>query len=296
MRDLKELIGASGGEALSYTCRSVRSIGKELRKNGLGVSDLAVTGLLKEAGYSPQPANRKTAIGRQHPDLEAQFRYIDKKARLYMGRGEAVLHIDLKKPKAGAGPLAYGGGLQKQLGAASPYGVYRLFANAGYESAALEAADAAFAAGSLREWWSGWGAGRYGRTGRALITGNFCWGSAGLREFQALADDLGLELSLLCFPPGTARWESVGQQYFSFRGPGGGGEPLISGAVIVTLAGAGRMEPGAVWGYAPGFPASRRGEAKARPHEFRGEWNLTVQPRRKRGRPSRKAAPAGPGG
>ncbi len=41
--------------------------------------------------------NAKTTEGAQHPDRDAQFRYINKTAKARLGRGLPVISVDTKK-------------------------------------------------------------------------------------------------------------------------------------------------------------------------------------------------------
>ena len=63
--------------ALRWTSKSTRAIADELGRQGHPLSDKTVARCLDEMGYSLQ-ANRKTQEGRQHPDRDAQFRYINR--------------------------------------------------------------------------------------------------------------------------------------------------------------------------------------------------------------------------
>jgi Rhodopirellula transposase DDE domain len=47
-------------------------------------------------GYSLQ-ANAKTIEGAGHPDRNAQFEYVDDKARRFLARGEPVISVDTKE-------------------------------------------------------------------------------------------------------------------------------------------------------------------------------------------------------
>ncbi|GAA3815328.1 hypothetical protein GCM10022206_62250 [Streptomyces chiangmaiensis] len=42
-------------------------------------------------------AGAKTIEGKQHPDRDAQFRYINERARQHMGAGQPVISVDTKK-------------------------------------------------------------------------------------------------------------------------------------------------------------------------------------------------------
>ena len=52
--------------------------------------------LLREQGFSLQ-GNAKVAEGRQHPDRDGQFRYINEQAREHLAAGDPVISVDAKK-------------------------------------------------------------------------------------------------------------------------------------------------------------------------------------------------------
>jgi DDE family transposase len=52
--------------------------------------------LLKREGFSLQ-ANVKTLEGAQHPDRDAQFRYLNEQAKDHQADGEPVISVDTKK-------------------------------------------------------------------------------------------------------------------------------------------------------------------------------------------------------
>jgi transposase len=61
---------------LRWTCKSVRQLAMELKRQQYVISPRSVADLLREAGYSLQ-GNRKTREGGQHPDRNAQFEFIN---------------------------------------------------------------------------------------------------------------------------------------------------------------------------------------------------------------------------
>src|SRR5437762_13271490 len=79
-RVLARLVEAStAGDPMSYllwTNKSTRTLADELERHGYAVSHVTVARCLQELGYSLQ-ANVKTIEGTQHPDRDAQFRYLN---------------------------------------------------------------------------------------------------------------------------------------------------------------------------------------------------------------------------
>ena len=59
--------------------------------------------LLKDHDYSLQ-ANTKTIEGRQHPDRDAQFRYINEQVTVFLAAGQPVISVDTKKKVRRDGP------------------------------------------------------------------------------------------------------------------------------------------------------------------------------------------------
>ena len=60
------------------------------------MSHALVAALLHELDFSLQ-ANAKTIEGKQHPERDAQFRYLNEQVRRYLQRGEPVISVDTKK-------------------------------------------------------------------------------------------------------------------------------------------------------------------------------------------------------
>src|SRR5215471_13892169 len=81
---------------LRWTTKSTRALAAELAAQGHRVSADTVGGLLRGEGFSLQ-ASAKTVEGRQHPDRDAQFRYISEQARAFQDAGDPVISVDTKK-------------------------------------------------------------------------------------------------------------------------------------------------------------------------------------------------------
>src|SRR5262249_46832628 len=81
---------------LRWTVKSTRQLTAELIRQGHRISADTVGDLLREEGFSLQ-ANAKTLEGRQHPDRDAQFRYLNEQAREHRDSGQPVISVDTKK-------------------------------------------------------------------------------------------------------------------------------------------------------------------------------------------------------
>ncbi|WP_234344725.1 ISAzo13 family transposase, partial [Streptomyces sp. NRRL B-3253] len=157
---------------LRWTTKSTRNLAGELTRQGHKVSADTVGDLLREEGFSLQ-ANSKTVEGKQHPDRDAQFRYINEQAKDHIGAGDPVVSVDSKKKElvgqyknAGREWQPTGDPVQVKThdfldregpGKAIPYGIYDIVANAGWVSVGTDHDTAAFAVASIRRWWHGAG-------------------------------------------------------------------------------------------------------------------------------------------
>ena len=134
------------GSPLRWTTKSTRALADELTRAGHKVSADTVGDLLREQGFSLQ-GNAKTIEGNQHPDRDAQFRYLNDQATAYRAAGDPVISVDTKKKElvgqyknAGRQWRPTGEPVQVQthdfpdrdLGKAIPYGIYDLGANTGW--------------------------------------------------------------------------------------------------------------------------------------------------------------------
>jgi transposase len=81
---------------LRWTTKSLRHLATELARQGHAVSASTVGRLLREQGFSLQ-GTAKTLEGAQHPDRDAQFRYLYEQVKAQQADGEPVISVDAKK-------------------------------------------------------------------------------------------------------------------------------------------------------------------------------------------------------
>src|SRR6516165_10900108 len=81
---------------LRWTCKSTRTLAKELTRLGHPVTWVTVARCLDDLGYSLQ-ANRKTKEGPQHAHRDAPFRYIHRQVKRMLKTGDPVTSVDDKK-------------------------------------------------------------------------------------------------------------------------------------------------------------------------------------------------------
>ena len=291
---------------LRWTCKSVRKLAEELKRQGHETSHRMVAELLTEMGYSLQ-ANQKTLEGASHPDRNAQFEFINRQVQRRLGLREPVISVDTKKKelvgafKNGGRELQPQGEPEKvgvhdfvdpELGRATPYGVYDMGRNVGWVNVGVDHDTAEFAVQSIRQWWKLMGKRTYPKAKRLLITAD-SGGSNGSKlrlwkwELQRLVDETGLSITVCHLPPGTSKWNKIEHRLFSFISQNWRGKPLISYEVIVKLIAATTTKSGlrvrsAIdrHTYQPGIKVSdeQMASLKIRPDKFHGDWNYTLLP------------------
>jgi hypothetical protein len=295
---------------LRWTCKSTRRLAEELVRQDHRVGARTVAILLHKAGYSLQ-ANRKAREGLDHPDRNAQFEYINASVARALIRDQPAISVDTKKKEL-VGDFKNGGSewrpqgvpeevrvhdfLDKTLGKAIPYGVYDMVSNQGWVSVGITHDTAQFATNSIRRWWQEMGQARFPKAKELLITADG-GGSNGHRtrlwkvSLQALADELGLTLNVCHFPPGTSKWNKIEHRLFSFITMNWRGKPLVSLQTIVNLianttTGTGLIVKAALDTnhYDTEIKVSNEELAglQLQRHEFHGDWNYTITPRRKK--------------
>jgi len=291
---------------LRWTCKSTHKLAKTLCQKGYKVTQKTVHTILQTMGYSMQ-ANRKILEGKQNPDRDAQFHFINDQVVDFQASGQPVISVDAKK-KENIGQYKNPGmewerkGCpvnvntydfpDKKAGKACPYGVYDLSRNEGWVSVGISKDTAEFAVESIRRWWNEMGCFIYPHATRLLITADG-GGSNGYRirlwkkEIQALSNELGIEIQICHFPPGTSKWNKIEHQMFSFMSKNWRGRPLESLATIVNLIANTTTKKGLKIRtdvdsseYQSGIKVSDEEMASLNilRDEFHGEWNYKIKP------------------
>src|SRR4030095_12037437 len=169
---------------LRWTCKRAAKLAVGLQTQGHAVSERTVNRLLHDLGYSLQ-SNRKTLEGRAHPDRDAQFHYINRRAKAFQKQAQPVISGDTKKKEL-VGQCRHGGREwhpqgqpeevqvhdfpDKVLGKVIPYGVYDEVTNSGWVSVGIDHDTAEFAVETVRRWWQHMGREVYPQAKRLLIT------------------------------------------------------------------------------------------------------------------------------
>lgn len=290
---------------LLWTVKSTRNLAAELTRQGHRVGSDTVAALLKAAGFSLQGTSRTTE-GARHPDRDAQFHYINDQVKAYLADGQPVISVDAKE-KETLGNYAVIGSEWHRAGQpvevrahdfpekgaqkAVPYGIYDIGADAGWVSVGCDGDTSAFAVATLRRWWNGEGRHRYPMASRLLITAD-AGGSNGYRvrswkkELADFAYEMGLQVTVCHFPPGTSKWNKIEHRLFSQISINWRGRPLTSHEVVVSTIGATRTRTGLTvhaefdpGSYPTGLtvPGDVMDRLPLTPHDWHGTWNYTLR-------------------
>ena len=290
---------------LLWTSKSLRKLSIALAEEGYSANKDTVGLMVKMLGYGLQADKKTITVKPSHPDRDAQFEHINAEAKKAVADGNPVLSIDAKK-KENIGNFKNNGQTYQphktpievldhdfpipELGKATPFGVYDVFKNQGFVNVGLSAETAVFAVESIRRWWYAEGISDYANAEKIVLTAD-CGGSNGNRnrlwkfELQKLAKEIGKDIQVLHYPPGTSKWNKIERRMFCFISKNWQGIPLVSQAVIVNLFGATRTEKGLSIRCALDKATYEKG-IEVTPDEFdsiiinkdtfHGEWNYTI--------------------
>jgi transposase len=308
--DLETLIADSTrGDPMSplqWTCKSTRVLAAELQKQGHEVSHMTVDRLLHEMNYSLR-SNRKTEEGKQSPDRDAQFRFINRRVRSFQQRGQPVISIDAKKrenlgkvknpgqewrPRGKPRRVRTHDFRIESLGSTIPFGVFDLAENAGWVSVGVDHNTAEFATASILRWWRDMGRPVYRKADALLVTAD-SGGSNGVRSrlwkvcIQELANQTGLKITVCHFPPGASKWNFIEHRLFCHITKNWRGHPLESRAIVVNLIAHTTTTTGLhveasldTRAYPLGIKVSDDAfdSVNIVRDAFHGEWNYTIRP------------------
>jgi len=292
---------------LRWTCKSTRMLAAELKVQKHSISHEKVAQLLRAMDYSLQ-SNRKVEEGEDHPDRDAQFRYINEQVRRVLAAGRPVISVDTKKKELVGNFENRGRQWRKRkspdevnghdfphpdLPRAYPYGIYDIGRNTGFVNVGTDHDTGAFAVASIRGWWRSEGRRLYPHAKELLITADG-GGSNGYRlrlwklELQKLADATSLSLRICHFPPGTSKWNKVEHRLFSFISSNWRGEPLRDYETIVRLIASTTTAKGLTvtcrldrrqYPVGKKITAQELASLNLVPDTFHGEWNYTIRPK-----------------
>lgn len=294
---------------LRWTTKSTRNLARTLTEAGHRVSHSVIANVLRSSGYSLQ-GNRKTLEGNQHPDRDAQFRYINSLAQEFLAAADPVISVDTKKKEqvgrfAQAGREWHRSGEPVEVstysfpsdaeGKAVPYGVYDLADDSAWVSVGVDHDTSVFAVATITRWWQEMGRKKYPNTRRLLVTADG-GGSNGHRpwlwkfELAKLAKATGLDITVCHYPPGTSKWNKIEHRLFSRITVNWRGRPLETYQTIVNLIANTTTTTGLTVrceldpGLYPTKIKLTRQQKESIPiarHKFHGDWNYTIQAQEK---------------
>ena len=291
---------------LKWTAKSTRTIAQELARRGHPMSAVTVGRCLRDMDYSLQ-SNVKTLEGEQHPDRDAQFRYLNAQIKAFLRSGDPVVSVDTKKKELvgafkNAGRRWQPRGQPEAVqvhdfphlgkGKAIPYGTYDLAHDKALVNVGVSHDTAEFAVESIRRWWRLLGRRSFARAARVLICAD-AGGSNGNRlrgwklHLQELATEIGIPIAVCHYPPGTSKWNKIEHRLFSFISMNWRGKPLVSLETVGNLIGNTRMRSGLAvkalldrGKYETGqqvTPEQIR-ELRLKGHSFHPDWNYALSP------------------
>jgi hypothetical protein len=308
VRIMEETTAGDPMSLLKWTSKSTRAIAEQLAGQGHPVSSVTVGRCLHDMDYSLQ-ANVKELEGPQHPDRDAQFRYINARVKSFLRSHDPVISVDTKKkelvgafrnagrtwrPKGQPERVMVHDFPSRSEGHAIPYGTYDVASDRAVVNVGVTHDTAEFAVESIRRWWRLLGRRSYASARRLLICAD-AGGSNGNRlrawklHLQDLADELRLAITVCHYPPGTSKWNKIEHRLFSFISMHWKGQPLLSYETIVALIGGTSTRSGlkvkAVLDtseYRTGIKvsASEMKGLKLKAHAPHPEWNYTISSRR----------------
>jgi len=271
------------------------------------VRERTVNRLLHDLGYRLQ-SNRKTLEGRAHPDREAQFQDINRRAKAFQQPGQPVVAVETTQqerlghcrhggrewPPQGQPEAGQGHDVPDQaLGQVMPDGVYDDAPHTGWVSVGGDHDTAECAVETVRRWWRQMGRQTSPRATRLLITADG-GGSNGSRgrlwtvARQRVAHETGRRSSVGHLPPGTRQWHTIAHRMCCHMTEHWRGRPWVSREVVVNRIGHTTTKTGLAIRSALDENRDPTGrEVTAPPLEslaitqekFHGEWNDTIQPR-----------------
>lgn len=242
---------------LTWTNLSERKIAERLKEDyGINISYVEVGVYLKKMGYSLHENRKMLQAGKESPERDQQFQFINGKAKEFIENGQPVISVDAKK-KENLGNFKNNGReyrpkgdprlvndhdfLDKKLGQVAPYGVYVENNNTAFVNLGIDHDTSDFAVESIRRWWTV-GHATFPNATRLYITCDG-GGSNGSRcrlwkkDLAKLAQETGLEIWVSHFPPGTSKWNKIEHHLFGYITRNWAVKPLVDIETVVELIG-----------------------------------------------------------
>ena len=285
---------------------SLRHLSDSLKAQGHVACPNTVGRLLKQMNYSLK-ANVKRQAGKQHPDRNTQFEYIESQKQYFLSKGWPIISIDVKK-KEQIGNFKNNGQVwcleaervndhdfkSDALGRAVPYGIYVVNHNQGYVYVGQSADTAEFAVDVLARWWQEFGQFGFPDAPCMLILCD-SGGSNGYRLRlwkvklqEQLADLLMLSVTVCHYPTGTSKWNPVEHRLFGPISTNWAGKPLRTFEIMLAYIRGTTTQTGLKVSaflvekvYAKGVKVAKQvmESLNIERHVTCPDWNYTIHPR-----------------
>jgi hypothetical protein len=235
---------------------SLRQLSRRLAQIGHPASPPTVSRLLKKLDYSLK-ANVKKEAGKDHPDRDEQFGYIQTQKQSFQDAGLPIISVDTKKKEL-IGNFKNAGQVwckeaevvnvhdfpQDAVGRAVPYGIYELISNRGSVYVGASADTPQFAVDVITRWWQDEGKASYPHADQLLILAD----SGGSNSYRSrvwkrqiqdqLSDRFGLKVTVCHYPTGCSRWNPIEYRFFSHISLNWMGKPLRTfGTMLAYIRG-----------------------------------------------------------
>lgn len=291
---------------LRWTTKSAAKLSNALTDLGHPVSSSTVWRLLRAKGYRLQ-STKKTLERRHHDDRDFQFIFINGAVKDAQAAGEPAISVDTKKKEligdffnggrewhpSGQPSLALSHDFPNDAeGKAIPYGIYDIERNEALVNVGIDHDTSAFAVESIRRWWHHLGKLAYPDAKNLLVTAD-SGGSNGYRRrawkkhLQQFANETGLTIQVVHFPPGTSKWNKIEHRLFCHLSKNWRGCPLRTFVTVVELIGSTTTKTGLTVkalldeGDYPTGELHKPQEMKTlnlTPNPWHGEWNYSIAP------------------
>jgi hypothetical protein len=294
----------TGGQ--KWVRSSLRKLSRRLSDAGHKISPPTVGRLLKKLGYSLK-ANVQKKTGKEHPERNKQFEYIEAQKQAFKTAGLPIISVDTKNKEL-IGDFKNAGQAWSQepeyvnahdfpqdaLVRAVPYGIYDLEHNCGHIYVGTSADTPQFAVDVIAAWWQNEGRVIAPQAAQLLILAD-AGGSNGYRlrlwkqQLQEqLGDRLGLTVTVCHYPTGCSKWNPIEHRLFSHISINWAGKPLrtldtmlayIRGTTTITGL---KVKASLVEGdYETGQSVSdaEMERLNLERHAVCPNWNYTIRPR-----------------
>ena len=247
MKSLETILqDANAGDPISglkWTRKTTRALAEELQKKKYEVGHSTIPRLAQKLGYTLKK-NRKRLSRKQDEKRDEQMKYLIRQRKRFIGKKQPVISVDGKKKELIGQFRNPGRTLRKEAvdvletdfpsdakGKAIPYGVYDIHQNQGYMVIGISHETSAFATSSIHSWWLEIGRKKYKGSNQLMIQADS--GGANANDswlwkvgLQSLADEFGLEITVMHFPAGASKWNMIEHRMFSVISSNWAGQPL----------------------------------------------------------------------